>query len=268
MGAMRAPDPPAPPDPPGGSESFERLRARPARGALRVSDARALDRWALDVLGLPGLVLMENAGGAAARELPRLLAKRPGEVWILAGPGNNGGDGWVVARHSLCAGHAVRVLCTRPPDELVGDAHVMARAALALGVSHTLVREAEPWERAAREACGRAAIVVDALLGTGASGGARGAVRCALESFEALRVERVPGRPLVVALDVPSGLDADVGVPREAVLCADLTVTFAAPKVGLLRPAARRFVGELVVASLGIPAWPDGSEQSDLGAEF
>jgi hydroxyethylthiazole kinase-like uncharacterized protein yjeF len=224
-----------------------------AAPVLSVVEARELDRWASDELGLPGLVLMENAGAAAARAALQLRGARSGAVWVLTGGGNNGGDGWVAARHLTLAGVPVHVLAAVAPAALNGDALVMARAALGLRIPCSVPGDAAAWSAWALAAITRAAVVVDGLLGTGARNAPRGSVRSAIEAFEALRGHAPDVRPSMLALDVPSGLDADTGTPAGAVLTADHTLTFAALKRGLVAPGAERYTGVVEVASIGVP---------------
>jgi len=196
---------------------------------------------------------MENAGAAAARVALRLRGSRPGAVWFLTGGGNNGGDGWVAARHVALAGVPIRILAAVPPGSLQGDALVMARAALALQLPFEVPGDAAAWSSWAAEAAVQASVVVEALLGTGARGAPRGSVHSAIEAFEALRAGALDARPIVLALDVPAGLDADTGAAGEVVLRADHTVSFAALKRGLVAAGAQRYTGALEVASIGVP---------------
>jgi len=234
----------------GGQTHVQSLRPAPV---LSVEEARDLDRWANMELGLPGLVLMENAGAAAARVALELRGARDGAVWILTGGGNNGGDGWVAARHVSLAGARVRVLAAVAPAALTGDALVMARAALGIGIPCAVPGDAVAWSAWVEAAATHAAVIVDGLLGTGARGAPRGSVRSAIEAFEALRERATGRRPAVLALDVPSGLDADTGVPADVVLTADHTLTFAARKRGLVVASAAHYVGVLEVAPIGVP---------------
>jgi NAD(P)H-hydrate epimerase len=238
---------------PASADAAARAPSHAPAPVLSVEEARALDRWATVELGLPGLVLMENAGAAAARAALQLRGSRLGAVWILTGGGNNGGDGWVAARHLALAGVPVRILAAVTPAALSGDALVMARAALGLRLPCAVPGDPVAWSAWVDAAAVHAAVVVDALLGTGARGAPRGAVQSAIEAFEGLRGRALDPRPAVLALDVPSGLDADTGVPADAVLTADRTLTFAALKRGLLVPGAARYVGALEVASIGVP---------------
>lgn len=221
------------------------------------AQVRAIDRLATGELGIPSVVLMENAGRGAAEEILAALdegrlaargASRPC-VLVLCGAGNNAGDGYVVARHLAIAGLAVQLVETVEPERSSEDAAIFRRVACAMGIPHRLVRDASAWERERAE-LESADLVVDALLGTGFRGELReplaGIVRAADDFARA-------GQRSVVALDVPSGLDADTGVASNAVVRAELTLTFAAQKIGLARPEAREYVGELRVIGIGTP---------------
>jgi NAD(P)H-hydrate epimerase len=195
---------------------------------LRAADADALDRQAA-AAGIPTRALMQRAGAAAAteivRRLPHLL--KDGVV-VYAGAGNNGGDGWVLARALAAVG--IRVAVTEVGQSKTEEAK--AERALA----RPLVSS---------EATGCERIVVDALLGTGSRGAPRGDTAKAIEAIADVRARGAT----VVALDVPSGLDADSGDVGLAVH-ADLTLTFAAPKRGLLSARAR--TGTIVVLDIGL----------------
>ena len=204
---------------------------------LTRAQVRELDRRALEQFGIPGVVLMENAGAGAARwilERALRIGMHSPAVGIACGPGNNGGDGYVVARHLANAGCAVSIASTVALEELRGDALVMARIAHAMRIPFTGLGA-------------RPQILVDALLGTGFEGQPRPAIAAAIRAWNATEAE------LRVALDLPSGLDADSGAPSEPCVRADATLTFAARKPGLLVPAARALVGEIVVIDIGAP---------------
>lgn len=230
---------------------------------LRLSSAQAreLDRLAIDELGLPGIVLMENAGRGAAEVVLELLRERSlsGPVAIVCGPGNNGGDGFVLARHLEIAGVPTCVVATS--DRSSGDAGlargVLERDARARGGgSIELLRF--PIDAQLRSALERCTLVVDALLGTGAHGAPRGAVASAIELVEELGRTRP-----VVALDVPSGLDADTGASAVPSVRADVTVTFGAEKQGFSSVQARERAGRVVVASIGVThVWIAGAAAS------
>lgn len=182
--------------------------------------------------------LMERAGEALAAEVQGLRSE--GAVVVVCGPGNNGGDGWVAARRLLEAGRDVHLLALAAPGELKGEAAEACGRARAAGL-----RWEEPGERAAG-LIERAEIIVDAVFGIGFRGTPREPFARVLDLVSA-------SRALVVSADVPSGVNADTGAAEGAV-GADVTVTFTAPKPGLLLyPGAER-AGQVVVADLGIPA--------------
>ncbi len=196
---------------------------------------QATDRWAIEQRGVPGLDLMERAGAGAARLAEQLAPD--GLVAVLCGKGNNGGDGFVLARLLREAGREVAVICTAPVQELRGDAAVNARrlpgpAPLAL--------------RDGAEAIARAGVIVDALLGTGFQGEPRGAVGEAIAA-----IERSPAR--VLAIDVPSGVDASSGVVAGAAVHAAVTATFHAAKPGLWIMPGKAHAGEVRTLDIGIP---------------
>jgi NAD(P)H-hydrate epimerase len=190
---------------------------------------------------------MENAGAGAARILAGLAADRP-EDWpepfqVLCGPGNNGGDGFVVARHLHNRGFAVAVHVIGAGGYAPGsDAAVNHEVARRMGLP---LRRLEGPPDVAEPALA-AGTVVDALFGTGL------ARPLAAPFLDWVRAVNASGRP-VAALDVPSGLDADTGVPLGAAIAARVTITFAAPKLGFARGEGPRLAGEVHVVDIGIP---------------
>jgi hydroxyethylthiazole kinase-like uncharacterized protein yjeF len=201
----------------------------------------AADRHTIDVLGMPSPVLMERAALCVSAEVEALAARcSAASVLVLVGPGNNGGDGLAVARQLHGRGHAVRaVLVAARHNDAVARQLVLARAH---GVE---VVEALPRSRA--DSTG-SIIIVDALLGTGSRGAARGPIADALMWLAGLSREHVR----VVAIDLPSGIDVDTGAVSGAVATADVTVTFQRSKPGLHLTPARDHVGQLVVAEIGL----------------
>ncbi len=210
--------------------------------SLTRDQVREVDRRAIEELGIPGAVLMENAGAGAARSI---LARVPAgaRVAVLCGPGNNGGDGYVVARHLTNAGCAVELFSTATRESLGGDAALNRGICERLGLEvteivtgHQLARERRRWERADA--------LVDGLLGTGF----RGQVRA--RAAEVIAAANHCSGPLKVALDVPSGLDCDTGASSNATFRAALTITFVAPKLGFARAA--EWTGEVEVVGIGV----------------
>jgi NAD(P)H-hydrate epimerase len=219
---------------------------------LSRDEARALDRRAMDVFGVPGVVLMENAGRGMA-DLLRTLGVR-GPVVVCCGGGNNGGDGFVMARHLDNADVPVRVHLFAAPETLKGDAAINYRVLLGTGATvavHT--GEKVPQTLAAELAA--ADWIVDALVGSGQ----RGPLRPPLDGV-ALAINASGVR--VLAVDIPSGLDCDTGQPLgPTVVRAQHTATVAAMKKGFLEPAAAPWVGQVHVIDMGLPreAWDGGN---------
>src|SRR5690606_16868102 len=193
---------------------------------VRDLDARLL------AAGTPGFELMQRAAHATWRALRRRWPQA-GEISVLAGAGNNAGDGYLVAELAQRAGWAVRVLAVGAPEKLQGDAAAARDAALAAGVV------VEAWGEDAELRGG----LVDALLGTGFQGALRPPYAAAVEAVNA------SGRP-VLAVDIPTGLCADTGTVAEQVVRADLTVTFIGLKLGLFTGDAPDWVGELLFDDL------------------
>lgn len=216
------------------------------------AQVREVDRLAVEELGLPGIVLMENAGLLAALELERELSRAPrGPVAVVAGAGNNGGDGYVVARQLALRGVEVSVWATRGPGELSGDARTQRAVADAMGLGCADLAPAGALTRA-REEWARSAWVVDALLGTGFGGALRDPLAGVVA---ALNEARAQGSARVASLDLPSGMDADRGLAPGSLACvrADLTLTFVAAKIGFATPGAERWTGEVRVLPIGVP---------------
>ena len=208
------------------------------------AEMRALDARAIRELGIPGPRLMDHAGTGAAGLIARWLAPIRGKtVVVVCGKGNNGGDGFVVARRLKARGAAVRVLLVGRRAEVRGD------AADALGRWRGRVEEVEEPSGFAR-ALGGADVIVDALLGTGVSGAARGPAAAAIEAINRAGAGGVP----VVALDLPSGLDSDRGALPGPTVKAWRTVTFAGLKRSLLLAPAAAQAGVVDIADIGVSA--------------
>jgi NAD(P)H-hydrate epimerase len=215
---------------------------------LTRAEVREVDQLAIEEYGLPGIVLMENAGAGVARLLYALGIDGP--VAIACGRGNNGGDGFVIARHLELLGHDVRLLLAAPLAAYAGDAAVNAEVARRAGLRIVDLAEAEAGEW--RQALHGAAWIVDALLGTGATGAPRGAVATAIAAINDVRGEGRAAR--VLAVDIPSGMDCDTGDRPGACVRADATTTFVAPKPGFEAPGAHAFTGAVHVLGIGAPA--------------
>jgi hydroxyethylthiazole kinase-like uncharacterized protein yjeF len=213
---------------------------------LTAGEMREADRLTIEEIGLPGVVLMENAGAAVAAAVrARFPAAR--RVAILCGRGNNGGDGLVVARRLRAQGAEAFLFGRR--EDVKGDARVHLEAAERSGARIREVPDESAWA-GVRETVERADVLVDALLGTGLKSRPTGLVAEALGWLGRRAREGTP----VVAVDIPSGVPSDGGAFDWPVVRAALTVTFAAPKRGHALPPGCDAVGELVVADIGIPA--------------
>jgi ADP-dependent NAD(P)H-hydrate dehydratase / NAD(P)H-hydrate epimerase len=230
---------------------------------------QAVDRFAIDRLGVPGLELMERAGLGVARAVEELAPDGP--VVVCCGKGNNGGDGFVVARILRESGRAVHVLCSAPPAEYSGDARANlerlpgdAPAVLVAGEEPPAGAAPRTDERAlaaGRELLAQPAVIVDALLGTGFAGVPRGAVAWAIEA-----INEAPAP--VVSVDVPSGVDASTGVIAGAAVRASVTVTFQLGKPGLWIAPGKAHAGEVRTIEIGIPreALAEASTPADASA--
>jgi len=213
---------------------------------LTAAAMRAADRHTIEQLGLPGPVLMENAGAAVAAAV-REEFPQARHVTILCGKGNNGGDGFVAARRLADRAPAVYLLGSR--TDVKGDAALhLAAFERGGGRVHEVADEAA-WE-AVRGAALRHDVVVDALLGTGLREAPSGLLARAISDVVAAR----PRGQGVLAVDLPSGLPSDDGGVEWDTVRAAVTVTFAAPKVSQVLPPACERVGVLRVADIGIPA--------------
>jgi len=209
-------------------------------------EMQELDRKAIETYRIPGIVLMENAGRGAAevisKTFPDLHEKK---VAIIAGKGNNGGDGFVIARYLLNDGIPVRVYLLTDPKGLRGDAetnfnvfHRMKGEVISVPSSKEYIKVKRDLERFD--------ILVDGIFGTGLDAEVRGYYREVIDHLNTLQ------KPMV-AIDIPSGLDADTGKPLGAAIRASLTITFGLPKIGHLIPPGINYVGEVKVIGIGIP---------------
>jgi NAD(P)H-hydrate epimerase len=208
-------------------------------------EMRALDRWAIDHEGVPSLELMERAGGEVARAITELAPAGP--VRIVCGRGNNGGDGLVVARLLRERGLEADALLLFDADDLSTDARA--------NLERTEARRIEAGTLP--EALSGSAVVVDAILGTGFAGSPRAPLDAAIEAINAADAK-------VVAVDVPSGVDASTGAVGGACVRADLTVTFHGHKLGLWIAPGKAHAGRVEAVEIGIP--PDGSDRPEAPA--
>jgi hydroxyethylthiazole kinase-like uncharacterized protein yjeF len=231
----------------------QRWASTATRAPIGAEQMTGADRRA-QALGVPGIVLMEHAGTAVAAAIRALALDQgrwdAGPILILCGPGNNGGDGFVAARHLGRLGAEVIVVL------VAGEARPGTPDA------------ARNWDRLDRQrrvnrmhaatardlailgqGIERSAVVVDALLGTGVRGVLREPIRTAVETVNRARAAQIP----VIAVDTPTAVDLSSGEPSDPVVRADLTVTFHRPKTGLRTRRGAALAGRVLVAPIGIP---------------
>lgn len=235
----------------------ERWSAVAARSPIGAEAMAGADRRA-QALGIAGARLMENAGTAVAAAARALAAERGrlglGPVLVLAGPGNNGGDGFVAARRLAKHGIPVVValVATEPRPRTPDAARNWDRLDPVGEV--TRLHAAVPRDVAILgHGIERAAVIVDALLGTGVRGPLREPIRSAVELVRSARGRGVP----VVAVDTPTAVDLTSGEASDPVVEADVTVTFHRPKLGLLTRPGSALAGRVLVAPIGIPPEAD-----------
>jgi len=215
-----------------------------SRPPLTREQSRKVDQLAIEQFLIPGAVLMENAGRGCA-ELIHALKPQPRNVLICCGPGNNGGDGYVIARHLDLLGISVEVMRFCDEDRIGGDAQINYQ--ILQRASFTIVdgTAADSQNRLA-DALDRADLVVDALLGTGVTSAPREPIAGAIRQIN-------DHKRKVVAIDTPSGLDCDSGQPNDPTIQAEITATMVSPKIGFQAASAQPFVGQLHVIDIGTP---------------
>jgi ADP-dependent NAD(P)H-hydrate dehydratase / NAD(P)H-hydrate epimerase len=205
-----------------------------------------LDRQTIEEIGIPGIVLMENAARGAAEFFLRVLPDLPKRrIAVVAGAGNNAGDGFVLARLLHNQGATVHVVCLRAPDRLQGDALINFRILEKMNIPVVVWDEdkdfASQWHWIAESDA-----VIDAILGTGLKSQVQGLYRQVIEALNTLTTP-------VLAVDVPSGLDATTGKPLGVAVRAHATATFGFLKVGHVVDPGEEFSGKLHVVDIGIP---------------
>jgi NAD(P)H-hydrate epimerase len=260
-GGASAPAPPAGDDPAIFELDLDELERHWAdvasRAPIGAETMTGTDRRA-QRFGIPGWRLMEHAGTASAAVIRAVAVKRErwgrGPVLVLAGPGNNGGDGFVAARHLAKLGAEVVVVLVASENRPRGidAARAWDRLTNASGV--TRMHAPGPRDLAiVGRGIQKASIVVDALLGTGVNGALRDPIRSAVELLRQARAAGVP----VVAIDTPTAVDLTSGEPSDPVVRADATITFHRPKLGLRTRVGGALAGRVLVAPIGIPPLAD-----------
>src|SRR5712671_67964 len=213
---------------------------------LNAAQMREADRRTTDDIGIPSLVLMENAGRQAVAAMEAMygdLLER--QVAVLCGRGNNGGDGFVIARTLAQRGIDVSVFLIGRVADVRGDARINLEILGRLGLTVVEVADSQAWELHFSEVSD-STLIVDAIFGTGLNAPISGFIESVVTDVNA------SGIP-VVAIDLPSGLSADSADPIGPSIEAGLTVTLAAPKIPLVLPPAETHAGDIVIADIGIP---------------
>jgi NAD(P)H-hydrate epimerase len=214
-----------------------------SRDELRAFDARAINE-----LGIPGIVLMENAGRSCAQFIIETLSKiKKPKVCIFCGTGNNGGDGFVIARHLLNAGFAVTVAVCGSIAKIKSDAKINLDILTHIGlkIEQLYIEDTKTIDASVTKFANEANMIIDAIFGTGLTGTPRDEYKRLIESINEL------GCP-VLSVDIPSGLDCDTGLPLGASIKANCTVTFVAVKKGFVFENIRGYTGDIFVASIGV----------------
>jgi len=215
---------------------------------LTTSEMRQADRLTTERYGIASLSLMENAGSSIARFIAAHfspLERR--RIAVLCGKGNNGGDGFVAARRLRELGAQPVVFLFADPAELAGEAAENFRRLRSASLDAKIVRDAPAWA-ASLDSLSNAAVIVDALFGTGLRGPVDGLPAQVIQD-----VNRHNPRTCVVSVDIPSGLLGDTGEAAGPAIAADYTITFTAPKIGMIAASARPWIGRLAVADIGTP---------------
>lgn len=208
--------------------------------SISVRQAQAFDKYAQTELGIPSIVLMENAGRGVAEEVKELGTKELGTVAVVCGTGNNGGDGLVAARHLVNAGVRTKVFVIGSKTKLKNDPKTNLNILLKMG-------QRVKWARSVKDLNGikKSALIIDALFGIGLNSPVKGIY---LDVISFLNRSGIP----ILSVDVPSGLDADSGKVLGAAVRAKVTVSFVAPKRGFLMAEGPAHCGKIMVRDIGI----------------
>lgn len=213
---------------------------------LNKKEIRRMDQWAIEEYGIPGMVLMENAGSALAEEAAVMLREKQGQrIVVVTGGGNNGGDGFVAARHLHNMGYGVRIFMLTPGEKLKGDARANWEIIAKMGIKTQLLSD-ERRLSVLKVVLLQADLLIDCLFGTGLEENIRG---LALPLIQLINESKCP----VLACDIPSGLCADKGLPLAAAVRAEATLTFGYGKIGLYLPGAQGYTGRVKVADISLP---------------
>lgn len=213
--------------------------------AITAAKMKEIDRAAIQDFGIPSLILMENAGSRAADVALGMLPEKNKRIVCVCGKGNNGGDGFVCARHLINAGRDVDIFLTGEASHLNGDTKTNFLILEKMGAAIYNLRGEDSLKNL-KYCLDKADLIIDAIFGIGISG------KVKKPYSEIIKIIN-ESRKKVLAVDLPSGLDADKGILLGSCIRADKTVTFAAPKTGLLKKQGVEICGEVIVADISIP---------------
>lgn len=219
---------------------------------LTVEKSRELDRRAVEDYGLPSFLLMENAGRGLSSQIEKVLQAFPKITLLvlMCGGGNNGGDGFVAARHIYLKHPNVRIYLMSDPVKYRGDALLNFRILSKLGL------EIVPYSEFIKDRKtifqNTPLIIIDCMVGTGLHGPVEGLLDEAIDQIVDLKKFH-NAKVTTISADIPSGLDGDSGPKSSAIVVADITVAFGCIKRGLLEPNSKAYVGKLEVIDIGIP---------------
>ena len=213
---------------------------------LNTQQMREADRRTIDEVGIPSIVLMENAGRQAVAAMEAAFEELPTmHVGVMCGRGNNGGDGFVVARTLIQRGIEISVFLLGSVAEVRGDARTNLEVLGRIGLTVVEITNAQEWELHFSE-ISQCDLLVDAILGTGFRGQLNGLLETVVADLNGLGVP-------IVAIDLPTGLSADTPQVEGEAIEASMTITLGAPKIPLILPPADTYSGDLVIADIGIP---------------
>jgi len=218
------------------------------RKALKRDEVREIDRKAIEEYEIPGLILMENAGRNVAEEILKgLSGPNKARVAIFCGKGNNGGDGFVIARHLHNKGVNASIYLTTKVSNILddGDAGTNLKIIMNMKLRIKELLTLQDIEEIEKELQG-CDVIVDAIFGTGLRGEVREPSRSLIEKINETNLT-------IISVDIPSGLSCDEGIVLGAAVKATRTVTFVSPKTGFFKGEGKKYTGELIVSDISVP---------------
>lgn len=224
--------------------------------SISTAEMRELDRLASQRFGIPSLILMENAGRGITDLAKKILSKKKANVLVVCGKGNNGGDGFVAARHLSNRGHQIQVVLLAAPAELKGDAAVNFKILEKMRIPIASLQSGIPNEaktiserrllRLLRSRAMTADLIIDAIFGIGLTRPITGFIQEVIQVLNRLKKK-------ILSVDVPSGINSDTGAIMNIAVNASLTGTLHAPKIGLTRKPGSGYAGKVEVLDISIP---------------